>query len=102
VTANTNKPGPQLQAHIAKLRRDMRHAYAEYGKFDIKWNELNDELNHKFRAEGRTLEVVAQGKAANVTLQSYMSAAVWWRDKAQALATLIVAEQAAYEMLGTT
>jgi hypothetical protein len=102
VTANTKKPGPQLLGHIGKLRRDMRHAYAEYAKFDLKWNELNDELNHKFKAENRSIYAIAQDKAANVTLQGYMSAAVWWRDKAQALGTLILAEQAAHEMLGTT
>jgi hypothetical protein len=88
--------------YIVGLRQDMRAALLEFRKFDNKWNSLNSALDKKFMLEGRDMIVIAQAKEANLTLQGYMSAAMWWRDKAQALATIILAEQAADDMLEQT
>lgn len=86
--------------HMRQLRKDMQDALIEFRNYDAKWNRFNEALNVKFEAEGRDILAIAQAKEANVTLQGYMSAATWWRDKAQCLGTVILAEQAAQALLG--
>lgn len=87
-------------AYIDGLWHDMREAVRMYRKFDKQWNELNDALGVKLDKEGTT-DIVQRDrvKGQNLTLAGYFSGAVWWRDKAAALAAVIQAEKAASEML---
>lgn len=106
---NTARRPDAVRIHVETLQRDMRHALSEFRKHDAAWNELNDAFLAKIREENRrrvssgrfphTPLSVAQQKGDWLELSDAMSAAQWWRDKAQCLGTVILAEQAAREML---
>lgn len=95
--------------HIVKLQRDMRHAYAEFVRFDREWNELNKAFHLKVEQENAARDQggrfrhtplgIAQQKSDILALSDAMEAAKWWRDKAQALGTVLLAEQAARTMI---
>ena len=97
------------EQYLTKVRRDMRHAYAEFTKFDIRWNEINDTFKEKIREENRIRKAaggqphselsIVQQRESFLLLKDAMNAATWWRDKAQCLATILAAEKVADEML---
>jgi hypothetical protein len=85
--------------YIDKLWRRLREANLRTMEYDREWNEVNEELNAKYRAEGITnaLQLVRL-KEPNIALKDAFAACEWWRAKASWLATAILAEKAAVEM----
>lgn len=83
-----------VDGRVADLREDMLSAWDTFVVFDNKWNRLNDALNQKFEREGLDVLAKAKAKEVNVTLAGHMSGANWWRNRAQAAASLLSAELA--------
>jgi len=100
----------QYQERIQQLRRRLRHAVERAEAADAKWNRLNDTLDQRIeatdasRARSRRPPLTdfakVQLKNENLELADAFGVQSWWRTQAQYYASAILAEQAAYDILG--
>uniref|UniRef100_A0A7L6B7I0 Uncharacterized protein n=1 Tax=Micromonospora robiginosa TaxID=2749844 RepID=A0A7L6B7I0_9ACTN len=77
----------------------MRRHASKASEASAKWNQLNDELMAKFRAEGRTDQQIAGIKGVNLALNDQYAAYAFHAGKAQLHAAVLQAELAARQML---
>lgn len=95
--------------HIAALIKEVRHAKRMADKFDKRWNDLNTAFKAKHAEEDRIRQqrrrppkeeaLKREDQGENYAMGDAFGAQAWWQGKAEATATILLAEVAAYEVI---
>jgi hypothetical protein len=95
------QPSEAHKEYIRILLKDLRAANRVVYKQDQRWKRLNYEMKSYLDRSGIT-DIHQRNKIAgeSIALADALNTGKWWREKAMWLSQVILAEQAALNLLG--